>query len=120
MDVQMLAADPLVAQAKGQAAVQRGPLVYCLESADLPDGLSINRVLLPRDAKWTIGKQDALLGGVVVLKTEAMTLPDSEPSTGLYHRLVAGPLTPQPIQLIPYYAWNNRGSVDMSVWLPLR
>ncbi len=120
MDVQMLAADPLVAQAKGQAAVQRGPLVYCLESADLPDGLSINRVLLPRDAKWTIGKQDALLGGVVVLKTEAMTLPHSEPSTGLYHRLVAGPLTPQPIQLIPYYAWNNRGSVDMSVWLPLR
>ena len=39
LDVQMLEANPLVAQAKGQAAVQRGPLVYCLESADLPEGL---------------------------------------------------------------------------------
>lgn len=120
LDVQMLEADPLVAQARGQAAVQRGPLVYCLESADLPEGLSINRVLLPREAKWTLDTQADLLGGVIVLKTEALALPDREPAAGLYHRLAAGPLTPQPIQLIPYYAWNNRGSVDMSVWLPLR
>ena len=76
--------------------------------------------MLPREAKWTIDKQADLLGGVIVLKTEALALPDREPAAGLYRRLAAGPLTPQPIQLIPYYAWNNRGSVDMSVWLPLR
>jgi DUF1680 family protein len=113
-------ASPLVAQAKGQAAVQRGPLVYCLESADLPEGLDIDRILLPREAAWTVDKQVDLLGGVVVLKTEALMRPAGQPAAGLYRRLAAGPLTPQPIRMIPYYAWNNRGPVDMSVWLPLR
>lgn len=120
LEVQMLQAHPLVAQAKGQAAVQRGPLVYCLESADLPQDLAIDRILLPRDAVWTVHKQPDLLAGVVVLKTEALALPAPEAATGLYRRLSTGPLAPQPIQLIPYYAWNNRQAVDMSVWLPLR
>ena len=120
LDVQMIEAHPLVAQAKGQAAVQRGPVVYCLESADLPEGLDIDRILLPREAAWTVARQADLLGGVVVLKTEALALPARQPAAGLYRRLTAGPLTPQPIQLIPYYAWNNRPPVDMSVWLPLR
>jgi len=120
MEVRMTEAHPLVAQAKGQAAVQRGPLVYCLESADLPAGVSIDRVLLPREAQWTIEKQPDLLGGVVVLKTDALLLPPPDPAAGLYRRLSAGPLARQPLQLIPYYAWNNRPPVDMSVWLPLR
>jgi DUF1680 family protein len=46
-------------------------------------------------------------------------LPAVPPAAGLYRRLTAG-LAPQPIRMIPYYAWNNRGPVDMSVWLPLR
>lgn len=120
LEVQLLEADPLVAQAKGQAAVQRGPLVYCLESTDLPEGLAIDRIVLPREAKWTAARRADLLGGVVVLKTDAFALPTREVTAGLYRRVPAGSLKPQPIQLIPYYAWNNRGSVDMSVWLPLR
>ena len=120
LEVQMIKASPLVAQAKGQAAVQRGPLVYCLETADLPAGLDIDRILLPREAAWTAKKRADLLGGVTVLETDALVLPAGPPPAVLYRRLTAGPLTPHRIRMIPYYAWNNRGSVDMSVWLPLR
>jgi hypothetical protein len=116
----MIEASPLVAQAKGQAAVQRGPLVYCLETADLPAGLDIDRVLLPREAAWTARKRADLLGGVTVLETEAFVLPAGPSPEVLYRRLTTGPLAPQRIQMIPYYGWNNRGSVDMSLWLPLR
>ena len=116
----MLEAHPLVSQAKGQVAVQRGPLVYCLESADLPEGLDIDRVVLPRDAKWSVEKKNNLLGGVAVLTTNALVFPAGEQATGLYRRVTAGQLTPQRIQMIPYYVWNNRQPSDMSVWLPLR
>ena len=120
LEVQMIEANPLVAQAKGQAAVQRGPLVYCLETADLPKGLDIDRILLPREAKWTVSPKPDLLGGVTVLETDALALPAAEPFDGLYRKLIATPAVAQPIRMIPYYAWNNRESVDMSVWLPLR
>jgi hypothetical protein len=120
LEVQMIQADPLVAQAKGQAAVQRGPLVYCLETADLPDGMNIDRILLPREAMWMAERRADLLGGVTVLETEAVALPVAQATGGLYRRLPAGQPAPQQIRMIPYYAWNNRGAVDMSVWLPLR
>lgn len=120
LEVQMIEASPLVAQAKGQAAVQRGPLVYCLETADLPAGLDIDRILLPREASWTASKRADLLGGVTALETDALVLPAGPPAEVLYRRLTTGPLAPLRIRMIPYYAWNNRGSVEMSVWLPLR
>lgn len=119
LEVRLTEASPLVAQARGQAAVERGPLVYCLETADLPAELDIDRILLPRQAAWTVSRQADLLGGVTVLETEALALPAAPPDEVLYRRLSAGPLTPQPIRMIPYYAWNNRGPVDMSVWLPV-
>jgi DUF1680 family protein len=120
LDVQMIEADPLVAQARGQAAVQRGPLVYCLETADLPSGLDIDRLLLPREVKWSVTKGVGLLGGMCLLETEALVLPATPPFNGLYRKLSTGPRLPQKIRMIPYFAWNNRGPVDMSVWLPLR
>ena len=118
--VQLIEANPLVAQAKGQAVVRRGPLVYCLESIDLPAEVGIDRILVPRDAQWTVGMRPDLLGGVSVLETEALRLPAAPNGAELYRRVSAGPLMPQAIRMIPYYAWNNRGAADMSVWLPLR
>ena len=100
--------------------MQRGPLVYCLETADLPEGMDIDRILLPRDATWKIKRSAQMLGGITVLETEALALPVAKSTGGLYRRLRQSPLTPQRIRMIPYYAWNNRGTVDMSVWLPLR
>lgn len=119
MPVRMLAADPRVAENRNHAAVMRGPVVYCLESVDLPAEVLFEDVHLPRDAQWTSCHDPALLGGVTVLETEAAVLADATAETGLYRELRAAEPRRIPIQLIPYYAWNNRGEPEMAVWLPL-
>jgi len=53
MDVVLLRAHPLVEEARNQAAVMRGPIVYCLESPDLPAGVGVDDVVIVAGAKWT-------------------------------------------------------------------
>ena len=119
MPVRLMVADHRVEQARGQVAVMRGPVVYCLESTDLPDGVAIEEVHLPRAAEWTVRHKPDLLRGVTVLETEALVVPGPDPSAGLYQDLPSEPPHRMPIQRIPYYAWNNRGEPKMTVWIPL-
>ena len=119
MPVAMIVADPRIEQTRNQVAVKRGPIVYCLESVDLPEGVRFEDVHLPRDAKWTTRHDPALLAGVTVLETDAIVAPTYDGSQGLYHELTRLDTRRVKIQLIPYYAWNNRGEPKMSVWLPL-
>jgi DUF1680 family protein len=120
MPVTLIESHPLVEQTRGQIAVQRGPIIYCLESVGLPKDVSLDAVLLPRDAQWSVRHQPDLLGGVTTLATDALVRPVESSSNALYRRASPAPLRGQRIQLIPYYAWNNRGPTDMSVWLPAR
>ena len=71
MDVVFLQAHPLVEEARNQVAVMRGPIVYCLESPDLPEGVDLDDVALVADAKWTPRRDKDLLGGVTVLEGPA-------------------------------------------------
>ncbi len=82
---------------RGRAALQRGPLVYCVEHPDVPEGKVLNLVL-PDDAKLGTRFQDDLLGGVQIITTTAEDQP--------------------PITAIPYYAWAHRGKGEMTVWIP--
>lgn len=116
----MLESNPLVEQTRGQVALKRGPLVYCLESIDLPPGMDIDRIVIPAKAQWTARRQADLLGGVTALEAEALARPAGAGGAALYRPLGGEPPAPQRIRMIPYYAWNNRGRTDMSVWLPLR
>jgi hypothetical protein len=118
MPVTLIESHPLVEQTRGQVAVQRGPIVYCLESVDLPADILIDAILLPRDAEWTSRHQPDLLGGVTTLATEVRIRPATPTSNALYRRLAAAELRSQRVEMIPYYAWNNRGPTDMNVWLP--
>jgi DUF1680 family protein len=115
----LVQANPLVEEARNQVAVQRGPLVYCLESPDLPKEVGIQAVTLPRAVRLTPRFDPALLGGVTVL--EGMAEAASEPAWGneLYREF--RPAAPRAfgVKLIPYYAWANRGPSEMTVWLPL-
>lgn len=117
MDPVVVEAHPEVEQNRGQVAVMRGPLVYCVESADLPAGTDIDDLVLPVGAAWTIRHDPGLLGGVTVLECEARALAAADGPTGLYRRARAGG-TPVRLRMVPYYAWCNRGPGDMSVWLP--
>ena len=74
MDVVFVQAHPLVEEARNQVAVMRGPIVYCLESVDLPEGVGVDDVALVADATWTPRRDKDLLGGVTVLEGPAQAL----------------------------------------------
>ncbi len=120
MDVVLVQSDPRVEETWGQAAVMRGPLVYCAESVDLPAGVSLWDVRLPRDANWEIQQDAQQLDGVTVLKTKAIAVPRPKSSDVVFQRIAEGASQSIDLTLIPYFAWNNRAETEMSVWLPLR
>ena len=125
MRVRLMKANPLVEELQSQVAVMRGPLLYCLESVDLPDGVNIMDVLLPRNIVLRPRFDENLLGGVTVLEGKALFIKDKDWSIQpygaepLYKEI--GDINPQsfPLRLIPYYAWSNRGVSQMTVWLPV-
>ena len=120
MPVVMLESHPLVEENRNHVAVMRGPVVYCLESADLPTGVDLSAVRLPRAAQWQVRHEPGLLRGVTVLATEGWVAPSVPVARGLYDRLGEGAGRDLALRLIPYFAWNNRGSGEMTVWLPVR
>lgn len=116
MKARLIESNPMVEESRNQLAVMYGPLVYCIESNDLPAGISIHDVLIPTDIELspfatTIGKSKVLM-----LRGKAKALKNNDWNRVLY-REVNDNKTDIDISLVPYYAWNNRGNYDMSVWL---
>jgi hypothetical protein len=106
MEVRTVVADPRVPENRGRFAVERGPIVYCCEWLETQDGRVLD--LLFDGTRGMRTRFDAgLLGGAIVIDTEARSLTD--------------PSSPyRPITLIPYHLWANRGAGEMSVWLSHR
>jgi DUF1680 family protein len=120
MTAKLIEAHPLVEEARNQVAVRRGPIVYCLESTDLPKGVDIAEVVLSPTVNLRSHFKRDQLGGVTVLKGQARHLEGGDWGKALY-RDVSGTKSKQvDIRLIPYYAWANRGDSEMTVWIPLR
>ena len=119
MPVRMMEANPLVEDDLNQLAVQRGPIVYCIESPDLPSGVKISDVMIPTEMNLVARYDQRLLGGVVVLEGKALANPKTNWNGNLYRELQ--PKDPKPINVrfIPYCVWQNRGKSEMSVWLPI-
>jgi DUF1680 family protein len=120
MKPRLVEAHPLVEEARNQVAVMRGPLVYCLESHDLPKGVGVQAVALPRGIAFTPRFDRGLLGGVAVLEGKAEAATDALWGDALYREFKPAAPRPVDIKLIPYYAWANRGKSEMTVWMPLR
>ncbi len=118
MPVRLIVANPRVEQARGQVAVARGPIIYCLESVDLPESVTVDQIRLPRHAEWSVRYDADLLGGVSILETEALAVSELALDGPLYRELPAEDPQPVTVRLIPYFAWNNRGEPQMAVWLP--
>jgi DUF1680 family protein len=115
----LLQAHPLVEEVRNQVAVQRGPVVYCLESVDLPRDVKVSDVVIPRNIGLKPHFDGKLLGGVTVLEGEAQAVAEARWSGELYREL--SPTEPKAVgvKLIPYYTWGNRGPSEMTVWMPL-
>ena len=120
MRPRLIEANPLVEEAKNQIAVKRGPIIYCLEGEDIEGGYNINDIAIPADIQFTEQKMSLNGHEMMVLKGEAVLVNQKKwDNQTLYRELQ--PITKKKvkIQLIPYYAWDNRGIQDMSLWLPL-
>ncbi len=123
LPVRRLEAHPLVEESRNHVAIMRGPLVYCLESPDLPAGVCPSETFIPRSLDLKPRRNIAPgepLDGVVVLEGQAQRLPERRERINPFNReLRTAPLSEVAIRLIPYYAWANRGKSEMTVWLPL-
>ncbi|HEY0826664.1 MAG TPA: beta-L-arabinofuranosidase domain-containing protein [Bacilli bacterium] len=115
MSVLRFRANPLVRANIGKVALQRGPLVYCLEEAD--NGANLQQIVLPSDVELKVESDHELLGGVQVIVAEAERIDQQAWGTGLYQDGTVIYNNPQQIKFIPYYAWANREVGEMSVWV---
>ena len=88
----------------GKIALQRGPVVYCLEEVD--NGAGIFDLILPDNASFSSKFQQDLLGGIVTIEGEAILIGKN------------GSEKKSIITAIPYYSWANRGPGKMLVWIP--
>ncbi len=120
MRPRLVEANPLVEEAKNQIAVMRGPIVYCLEGEDIQGGYRINDIALPADIQLSETKIQIAGHEMVALEGEAQLVNQQAwDNKTLYRELKPVQQKKVKIRLIPYYAWDNRGIQDMSLWLPL-
>jgi hypothetical protein len=112
MPPRWVSAHPNIAENTGQVALTRGPLVYCLESADPhPDQLRI-----AIDQEVSPVQEEALVG---LRFTAEHVLPDPGWEDSLYRPTVGDEARGEPVAVtaIPYYAWANGKAAPMRVWL---
>ncbi|KKI90470.1 hypothetical protein WQ54_21200 [Bacillus sp. SA1-12] len=103
---------PNVRQNIKHTAIQRGPIVYCLESTD--NVSSLQSVILPKNTALNASYDADLLGGIVKITGEANVLIDEECS--LYKSDRAKPKL-FPLTAVPYFLWDNREQGQMAVWI---
>ncbi|AOW17847.1 ATP-binding protein [Polaribacter vadi] len=116
MPVELMQANPLVEETKNQVAVKRGPVVYCIESADLSEKTDINSIVLDVNSTFNTEKFNLKNREVVCIKGKAF-VEDTNWTKALYKPLNRDKKQID-ITLVPYYSWGNRGKGEMTVWMP--
>ena len=129
LGIERVHADPRVRADYGKVAIQRGPIVYCLEEAD--NGAELSRLQLPANAALEAAERTDLLGGVVVIhgmgvrEAGGPAGANAAPTGELYSRDdgrrpaegSSNVPTAKDLFFIPYYAWANRTPGEMAVWI---
>ena len=125
MTPQVIEANRRVVDDYGRVAVQRGPLVYCLEQLDQPQGISLYDVSLDlrqdSSSAFHVEFDKDLLGGIVVLRHAGAWAEKTSSDGKLYRAFTPSAPKGRQVQLkfIPYYAWANRTATQMQVWTPM-
>ncbi len=117
MPATLIESNPLVEETKNRVTVKRGPVVYCLESTDLP-GHSVFDVIIPANIILQPVPMTIANGNIMALTGQAKISENNNWKGNLYRELNTKTNSVN-IKLIPYYAWANRGKTDMTVWMNL-
>ncbi|WP_172194057.1 glycoside hydrolase family 127 protein [Saccharibacillus qingshengii] len=119
VEPRLVYADSRVRADAHKAAIQRGPLVYCVESAD--NGEEISSLLLPRQASFMQRPAEDLPGDALALETQGLrsvtSSSDTDSVSGPLYGTQPPRLEPARLTAVPYYLWGNRGRGEMAVWL---
>lgn len=105
MPVRRVRANAKIEADRGRIALQRGPVVFCLEAAD--NDRAVRSMAIPPDTAFNTEFQPNLLGGVMTIKGKALSRCADEPAPSAME-----------FTAIPYYAWSNRAPGYMQVWMP--
>ncbi|RKR12194.1 hypothetical protein CLV91_2319 [Maribacter vaceletii] len=117
MDINFVEGDPRIEETRNQVAIKRGPLVYCIESPDLPEGTSILDVYIPQNAKLKANHRPDFLGGVTMIDGEIKLRTQNENT--MYRKLEEPSWKTVKSSFVPYFAWSNRGESEMTVFAPI-
>ncbi len=116
MPVMRIKANPRVAADAGLFALQRGPLIYCLEGID--NSGHVRSLAIPQGAAFTTEYRADMLGGVTLIKGEALSVHVVDADQNLYRSNSGYPGAARvTFTAIPYYANTNRNSGEMQVWI---
>jgi DUF1680 family protein len=121
MPARLTIADPRIDAVRGCAAVERGPLVYCLEETDTGSAEQLESIRLDGDGDFTPATIQISGEPITVLRGHGHTQPAPPPAAFPYHPATTAqePASPVTIHLIPYYAWGNRHpGQTMRTWTP--
>ncbi len=114
MPVKRVAASPNVVADRGSLAIQRGPLVYCVEQCD--QTAPVGSLVLPADADLKAASAE-LFGGISVIHGFGEAAGKTDWNDELYQN--TAPSRRVEITAVPYYLWDNRQAGAMKVWLPV-
>jgi DUF1680 family protein len=115
IETKLIAANPLIRADAGKAAIQRGPLVYCVEEAD--NGKLLASLSLAEEPTLMEYMAADLLGGCVVVEGDGVVTDCSGWEPGIPYRTLSKQKKAVRFKAIPYYLWGNREPGEMSVWL---
>ena len=117
MHINFLEGHQRIEEVRNQVAFKRGPIVYCVESPDLPQDTSILNVYVDGNKEWEAKHKPDFLGGITVLEGNLLLRTDKR--DGMYNVINKPNLITYQSQLVPYYTWSNRGQAEMTVFMPI-
>ena len=110
MAVRKVRANKLVKDDVGKIALERGPILYCLEGKDQVDNHVFNK-FIPENAEFSCEFSKDLLNGIMLIRGVAI---QTEKNGGVISQKEVA------FTAIPYSTWNNRGTNEMAVWMPVK
>ena len=117
MEATFIEGHPRIEEVRNQVAVKRGPVVYCVESPDIPEKSSILDVYISGDSQLTAQHKTDFLGGITTIDVDLKIRQDNPDQ--MYNAISKPNWQNVTTQLVPYFAWSNRGTAEMTVFMPV-